>query len=162
MVTTTPRPKQKDTHPAVAKKLAEELMSYSGHGLGEDPEEVAESIEQALDDAGPNYDGFAIGKELDDQGWEVDASMVEELDCADNLVEEELKVMTVAWMKETGYELPYKTGDAVTAKWNRKEISGKVHEIRMDGTVLISVEGENGCPVVQWENVQLANAVNNQ
>ncbi len=149
-----PMPTKKDTHAVVGKRLAEQLMSYSAHGLGDDVDEVASEIAKALDRTRGDYDGFEIGKRLDnDSCWEVDAIMVEELDCADQMVEQELKKMITAWIEETGYEIPFAVGDAVTARWGRSDIQGIVYEIRMDGTALINREEEDGCPVVQWKDI---------
>lgn len=148
------RPKRKDAHEAVAKQLVAQLMRYSGHGLG-DGEDAAISLKEALDSVGYPYDGFAIGKKLDEDCWEVDAMLVDELDCAGEMVETESKKIITEWVAATGFEMPYKVGDEVVPiRAFDTRLIGKVHEIRMDGTVLID-NGGSGCPVVQWEDVQL-------
>lgn len=155
METIATRPKRKDAHAEAAKKIAENLMSYSGHGLGDDVEAIIHDIKEALDSAGYPYDGFAIGKALDSEGWEVDASMIDNLDCAGDEVEEVLTAMITAWMEETKFQHPYKVGDPVKFVRMGTTISSKVHEIRMDGTVLIDYGHKHGCLVLQWEDVKL-------
>lgn len=149
------RPTKKDTYRAVSMELAKNLMPYSAHGLGDDMDEVASDIEKALDMVWET-NGYKLAKVLESRfGYDPDASMVEDLDCADNMISVELRKMTKVWMEETGSEPPAKEGDQVSATWGREEIHGTVNQVDMDGTMSISIDETGRCPIVKWETVNV-------
>lgn len=150
------KPTIQDAERAASCILADNLMGHANLGLGDEKEEIADDIARALESARPSYDGYQIAKSLDDNSyWEVDSDMVSELDDANRIVEEEMKKLLTAWVKETGYVHPYKVGDIVTAKWGGKIIEGPLQDIRMNGTALVKLQDRSGMAIVKWDDIHI-------
>lgn len=147
-------PKNKDAHRKVAERMMDDLAVFSNWPNASDKTPLIDDITSALDGAGRPYDGYDIAKNLDDFYWNISADMVSELDFADRFVEEELTKLISAWVEETGYKHPYAVGDNVAYNWGGKKATGTIHEIRMNGNVLINLPEGNGCAVVSWESVE--------
>jgi hypothetical protein len=150
-------PKKKDAHRKASERMMKDLAIFSHWPDAEDKTLLVNDLTSALDSVDYPYDGYAIAKELDTFYWEITADMVSELDFADRFVEEEFTRLITAWVKETGYQLPFKKGDIVTAVWDRKPFNGAVHEIREDGTLLVSLDSiaQEGYGVFGWDAVDM-------
>lgn len=148
-------PKKKDSHRKVAERMVEDLVLFSGWPDAKDKTPLVDDLVSALDSARHHsYDGYHIAKELDEFYWDITADMVSELDFSDRFIEEELTKLITAWVAETGYKYPYAVGDSVSYKWSGKKTIGNIHEVRMNGTVLITIPDETGCAVIHWEEVE--------
>ncbi len=91
------------------------------------------SIDDAIEDAKKilesnyNDDGFQLAKEFEDEGYSIDASVVDELDCVQGIISDATKEQTKIWVKQFGIELHLKVGQKVIFDaWTKNNDEGEI------------------------------------
>jgi hypothetical protein len=132
---TPPRPDAHD--PEVLQGVARKLCKTMGfkipptihelknQGLSDEQIEEAHEDAKESDDYGEyfdlidildeeySWDGYALAKALDRKGWEIDASIVSDLDSAEHHRHYGVELAEQAWVKTYGLQPKYAQGDRV-------------------------------------------------
>lgn len=157
-----PRPQRRDAHliAVVADRLAEMLQpEYMGVPV--------ETLKQDLTEAlrwGHPYDGYDLGKELDNEGYEMRAAVVEILDSAEGILSEALEAAVGDWVKAYDVKPRLKKDDVVQWKGEQGTIVA-AHYDYMPGYYVLALPGHNqiangiaGGLLLPWEELEAENA----
>jgi len=115
---------------AVAEKLAPKVMAWDSNGEY-DLEDLVPELQKALDDA-LNYDAYKITRSLDDDGWEVDADLVDVFGAALSLALQERDRLTKLWVLAEGIVPTFKLGDRVQSRRRVNASTGEITNIDLE------------------------------
>ena len=113
---------------AVAEKLAPKVMAWDPDGEY-DLEELTTDLQKALEDAF-DYDAYKITRALDDNGWSVDAGLVDVFGSALSLALNERDQLVAQWIKDEGIVPAFKLGDHVSTRRRTNASQGEI--VRID------------------------------
>lgn len=163
MTTPTPPKRPGRNDPAViaaaAKALAVKVQRWlqSCDDAAADPEEIESQLSAAIR---WNDDGYRIARQLDSQGWDADAELVEILNDAVFIKRDHHRKAEVEWVKASGIKAP-DVGAAVTFKQLGMTVEGVITRNDEDGKSVVFCAslghvregtGVHGT-IIEWENL---------
>ena len=108
----------------VADILQKAKLKYFDH------EQCMEDSKEILDYHWSD-DGYKIAKELDEKGYEMNSSLVEELDCVSNEGDKLLKEKVREWVKQNDIKLDLSVGTKVKLDvWTKNNTDGEIVNLR--------------------------------
>jgi hypothetical protein len=142
----------------ITDELLPQVVKWCGNDL--DKEEIRSAVFAAIDDSFTD-DGYAIARDLERAGWEVDAELVEIFTDASPLRRKWYQIARSKWVADEGIVIPFDLGDTV-----QPEGRGKIPQFvvkLMPGTAEIGLHDEWVQPAKRWrvfpvENVSLIKA----
>ena len=136
--------------PKIIKLLTDWLKRYNETATEEDLLKSATKLIQNRD-----YDGYALAKVLENEGWSVDAELVAELEQVDVIMRYCVKEATIRWIKDNQMQPPVAIGDQVKTKVGWELVVGEVTSIDLEtGHCTVKAKLKNGYEgnwVVLWE-----------
>ena len=150
-----PRPKDKDAWPAAAEALFVQLNKYHPQDFSlSEKEDIESQLIKAMDRCEPSYDGYDMGKALeDDFYWEIDSDLVSDLDCTSNEVYNERQRLVKQWVVDSQIKPTHPIGTSVLIPLTTTV--GVIDEIREDtAEYLVAVEGKSGRYIIKYEDAK--------
>lgn len=98
-----------------AKRLADDYVKEF------DPRDIFRALKSGI-----SLDGYELGKELEQLGYDVDARIVEALDNVCHLIGEEKDRAVAEWVKKENITLAFESGATVKAKVGFETVEGEV------------------------------------
>ena len=138
----------------ITDELLPQVVKWCGDDL--DKEEIRSAVFAAIDD---NFtdDGYAIARDLERAGWEVDAELVEIFTDVGPLRRKWYAIARSKWVADEGIVIPFGLGDTVLPKGLGKK--SQIVVKLMPGTAEIGIHDEWAQPAKRWftypvENVE--------
>lgn len=132
-----PRPTREDVIDKVAERLADDLMS---HESGADRQGMVSDLAKLLRDHPHEHDGYRLARELEHDGWDPDAYIVELLD--GDPAHQDLAQAVRAWVKAEGIRPAFGEGDQVRITLRGVKVQGRVLWVTAaEATYCVHVEG---------------------
>jgi len=112
----------------IAEELLDDVIGWLKASGDEDPDrdEVRKSLESAMDF---EDDGYKIARQLDNDGWDVDAELVHILD---NAFPNRIRIhrdFVAKWVEENGIKPTFEVGQTVAFKERNKSHTGEITRI---------------------------------
>jgi len=128
--------------------------------LSEEDEEEKESILTTIKKVLYNneYDGYQLGKDFDYYGFEIDASIVSELDCLHVVKNNILNEAIEAWVISNYIEPKLRIGDKVKCEIKGKLTDGEIVDINIKRAYYIVKTIDyvgNGGYIIKYEDIKL-------
>lgn len=99
----------------VALKLMPAIKAWLGKDNMDTDDELTEAIKSVLEDS-YDWDGYALAKEFDSQGWSSDAALVDVLSSADHYLYTARNAIVEEWVKAHDVTPKFKVDDAVMVR----------------------------------------------
>jgi hypothetical protein len=130
---------------SITDELLPQVVKWCGNDL--DKEEIRSAVFAAIDDTFTD-DGYAIARDLERAGWEVDAELVEIFTDVDPLRRKWYAIARSKWVADEGIVIPFGLGDTVLPNGfgKKPQIVVKL----MPGTAEIGIHDEWAQPAKRW------------
>ena len=147
--------------PTFSKEMYNELAVHAAAYLNvsktdEDYSDCLESISKILEQNKYSTDGYELGKEFDDAGFEMNAQIVSDLDCLSSDKESILNKVIEDWVISDNIQPKFDVGAKIIFKLCFKENEGEIVEVNTKRAYYIVKTAEykgNGGYVVKYEEI---------
>jgi hypothetical protein len=129
----------------ITDELLPQVVKWCGNDL--DKEEIRSAVFAAIDDSFTD-DGYAIARDLERAGWEVDAELVEIFTDVSPLRRKWYQIARSKWVADEGIVIPFGLGDTVLPTGFGK--SPQIVVKLMPGTAEIGTHSEWVQPAKRW------------
>jgi hypothetical protein len=155
-----------DSLPAIKKrpKLDDSIITKGANDFIDQYENWQDFREQFVECMIANWDhdsGYQLAKKMEADSWSISDSELDELESVSYYIDDAYKEAQSKWLTENAIEAPYSVGTHVKFTHDHQELSGVIKAIEFYyniGQYVITVDDyfnyDNGCPIVNWEDVE--------